>query len=139
MDKLYVFAHLLIYSVQINDVQTKRNIQAEFWNTKFKNHVISNSNHLAVVKIGSYVNVSFTNCTFLTTKLLQFVPYRLVILELPRLTLPCFFQVLTEGQGEALSTIAVNFINNTAGIAGNSCMEVILMVAKVFMDLILVV
>ena len=36
--------------------------------------------------------------------------------------LPCFFQVFTEGQEEALvmSTISVEFVNNTAGIAGNS-------------------
>ena len=46
--------------------------------------------------------------------------YTDLTLELPRLVLPCFFQILTEGQEEALSTIAVKFINNTAGIAGNS-------------------
>ena len=40
----------------------------------------------------------------------------------PRLTLPCFFQVLTEGQEEALvtSTISAEFVNNTAGVAGGS-------------------
>ena len=38
------------------------------------------------------------------------------------LTLPCFFQVPTEGQKEALviSTISVEFVNSTAGVAGNS-------------------
>ena len=164
------------YSVQIYDVQTKRNIQAEFWNTKFKNHVISNSDRFAVVKIESYVNVSFTNCTFIDNQAtairafqtnvifegnnifrnnsgssgaglalfmnsymylkphtnLLFVNnhaqsvggaiYTDLTLELPGLTLPCFFQVLTEGQEGAfvMSTIRVEFINNTAGVAGNS-------------------
>ena len=54
------------YTVQIyNDVQTKRNIQTEFRNTKFKNH---EQDHFAVVKIESYVNVTFSNCTFLDNK-----------------------------------------------------------------------
>ena len=44
------------YSVQICDTQTKRNMQTEFWNTKSKEHVISNSDHFAFVKI---VNVTF--------------------------------------------------------------------------------
>ena len=47
------------YSVQIYDAK-----QTEFWNTKFKNHVISNSDRFAVVKIESYVNVTFASCTF---------------------------------------------------------------------------
>ena len=46
--------------------------------------------------------------------------YTDLTLQSPRLTLPCFFQVLTEGQEEALSTIARTFINNTAGVAGSS-------------------
>ena len=46
--------------------------------------------------------------------------YTDLTLELPGLILPCFFQVLTEGQGETLSTIRVEFINNTAGVAGSS-------------------
>ena len=40
--------------------------------------------------------------------------------QFPQLTLPCFFQVLTEGQEEVLSTISVEFVNNTAGVAGSS-------------------
>ena len=164
------------YSVQIYDVQTKRNIQTEFWNTTFKNHVISNSDCFEVVKIESYVSISFTSCAFFDNKAvairafqtnvifegnnifrnntgnsgaglslfmnsymylkphtnLLFVNnhaqsvggaiYTDISLELPGLTLPCFFQVLTEGQEEALvmSTISVEFINNTAGVAGSS-------------------
>ena len=56
------------YSVQIYAAQTKRNIQTKFWSTKFKNHVISNSDHFAVMKIKSYVNVTFSSCTFLDNK-----------------------------------------------------------------------
>ena len=44
--------------------------------------------------------------------------YTDLTLELPRLVLPCFFQVFTEGQGETLSTISVEFINNTARVGG---------------------
>jgi len=40
--------------------------------------------------------------------------------DLPGMVLPCFFQVLTEGIDDALSMIEVNFVNNTAGLAGNS-------------------
>ena len=162
------------YTVQIyNDVQTKRNIQTEFRNTKFKNH---ERDHFAVVKIESYVNVTFSNCTFLDNKAtaiqvlqtdvifegnntfqnnrgisgaglslfmnsymylkphtnLQFFNnhalsvggaiYTDLTLKLPGLILPCFFQVITEGQEEAfvMSTISVEFVNNTAGIAGSS-------------------
>ena len=164
------------YTVQIYDVQTKRNIQTEFRNTKFKNHEISNSIGYAVVKIESYVNVTFSNCIFMNNKAtairalqtnvifegnntflnntggsgaglalfmnsymylkphtnLLFVNnhalsvggaiYTDLTLVEPRLTLPCFFQVLTEGQEEALvmSTISVEFVNNTAGVAGSS-------------------
>ena len=43
--------------------------------------------------------------------------YTDLTLEFPQLTLPCFFQVLTEGQEEPLSTISVEFINNTARVA----------------------
>ena len=46
--------------------------------------------------------------------------YTDLTLELPGLTLPCFFQVPTEGQKEVISTISVEFVNSTAaGVAGN--------------------
>ena len=57
------------YSVQVYDAQTKRIIQTEFWNTKFKKHVISDSDHFAVVKIKSNAIVTFSSCTFLDNKL----------------------------------------------------------------------
>ena len=42
-------------------------------------------------------------------------------LIIPGSTLPCFFQVLAEGEeGDALQTIRVEFDNNTADIAGSS-------------------
>ena len=41
-------------------------------------------------------------------------------LEIPGMALPCFFQVLTEGVDDALSTIEVDLVNNTAGVAGSS-------------------
>ena len=46
--------------------------------------------------------------------------YTDLTLQFPQLTLPCFFQVLTERQEEVLSTISVEFVNNTAGVAGSS-------------------
>ena len=39
--------------------------------------------------------------------------YTVLTLELPGLTLPYFFQVLTQGQEEALNTIAVEIMNNS--------------------------
>ena len=164
----------LPYSVMIYDAHTKRNIQTEFWNTVFKNHVANSYHHLEVVQVESYVNITISNCTFLDnqatairalqtdvifrgnsvfrnnhgssgaglallinsymylkphTNLLFANNHALSVggaiytdltLELPGLSLPCFFQVLTEGKEAALSTIRVEFVNNTAGVAGNS-------------------
>ena len=162
----------------VYDTRTKQNIQVEFRYTVFMNHILDNKATVSssVVGIESYVNVTFSNCTFMDNQAtairafqtnvifegnnifrnntgdsgaglslfmnsymylkphtnLLFVNnhalsvggaiYTDLTLELPRLTLPCFFQVLTEGQEEALvmSTISVEFINNTAGVAGNS-------------------
>ena len=65
-----------------------------------------------------------TNLLFVNNQALSVggAVYTDLTLELPGLTLPCFFQVLTEGQQEGLvmSTISVEFVNNTAGVAGNS-------------------
>ena len=43
-------------------------------------------------------------------------------MEIPETVLPCFFQVLKEGLEEqtAVSSIHVEFVNNTAGTAGSS-------------------
>ena len=47
--------------------------------------------------------------------------YTDLALELQGLTLPCFFQVPTEGQKEVINAISVEFVNNTAaGVPGNS-------------------
>ena len=166
------------YKSTVYDTLTKQNIQVEFRNTVFKNHILDNNLYAtvssSVVDIESYVNATFSNCTFMDNQAtairafqtnvifegnntfrnnsgisgaglalfmnsymylkphtnLLFVKnhalsvggaiYTDLTLELPALVLPCFFQVLTEGQEEALSTISVKFINNTAGVAGNS-------------------
>ena len=55
----------LYSSLLRSDTQTKGNMQTGFWNTKCKEHVISNSDHFAVVKIA---NVTFSSCTFLDNK-----------------------------------------------------------------------
>ena len=39
-------------------------------------------------------------------------------MELPGLALSCFFQVPAEGQKEVIGTISVEFVNNTADVAG---------------------
>ena len=55
------------YEVELYDTRTKRNIQAEFRNTIFKNHVLNLYFRalLSVVSIESYMNVTFFNCTFM--------------------------------------------------------------------------
>ena len=143
------------YSVKVYDTHTKRNIQTKIRNTVFKNHILDNNATVSssVVGIESYVNVTFSNCTFIDNQAsairafqtnvifegnnifrnnsgglgaglalfmnsymylkphtnLLFVNnhalsvggaiYTDLTLELPRLVLPCFFQVFTEGQG----------------------------------------
>ena len=60
-----------------------------------------------------------TNLLFVNNQVLSVggAVYTDLTLELPRLTLPCFFQVPAEGRKEVIGTISVEFLNNTA--AGN--------------------
>ena len=41
-----------------------------------------------------------------------------LVMELPGLALSRFFQVPAEGQKEVIGTISVEFVNNTADVAG---------------------
>ena len=61
-----------LYSVMVYDTRTRRNIQTKFRNTVFKNHILDNNLYatvsLSVVGVESYVNVTFSNCTFMNNQ-----------------------------------------------------------------------
>ena len=87
--------------------------------------------YFSTVSIESYVNVTFTSCTFsgnqgsavyaLQTDIFFYGnnTFHKLEVEIPS-TLPCFFQALTEDEEDFLNTIQVTFISNTAGSEGSS-------------------
>ena len=61
-----------LFKFMVYDTHTKQNIQIEFRNTVFKNHMKYRDTYeavsLSVVSIESYTNVTFSNCTFINNQ-----------------------------------------------------------------------